>query len=104
MVDNKVVMIGTLMAVMFLIFGGIVYTGFTLSAGQQPAKVPVKEYRVFGHDEQMYSVYTNQGIFLFQTKDEWDGLELNHTYTCDEVYSGVSLANCTDIRINNKKA
>lgn len=81
-----------------LILGGLIYI-----ANQPIQKELEKEYRVFGHNEERYSVSTSQGIFLFQTEAEWNSFELNHTYACDEIYSGISLANCTEIRKEQEK-
>jgi hypothetical protein len=65
---------------------------------QSSTKAPVKEYWVFEHDIEPFRAYTSQGIFLFQTEDEWNQLELNHTYMCEETYSNISLANCTEVK------
>lgn len=79
-----------------LIVGGL----YTLNYPEQSyTKSTVKEYYIFEHNaDPPLRVYTTHGIFLFQTQEEWDRLELNHTYTCEETYSNVSLANCTELR------
>jgi hypothetical protein len=73
---------------------GIIYTASNPAVDQPPAK----EYRVWHHDNDTVStVATNYGVFIITDKDLWNSLELNHTYTCEETYSNVSLKNCTEI-------
>jgi hypothetical protein len=71
--------------------------GSLIVTANTPTEIPTKEYWIFEHDIDPLRVYTNQGIFLFQTENEWNALELNHTYSCEETYSNISLANCIEI-------
>jgi len=71
---------------------GLILSGISVTDGMS-----VKHYTILDHSGDVNSLYTNQGIFLTTDKDQWDKLELNHTYTCDEGYSGTMLMNCTEI-------
>lgn len=96
--NDKVLIVSVLMVVMIVFFGTMVCLGSYLETHQSTTNIPTKEYRVFEHDIEPFRVYTNHGIFLFKTQEEWDRIELNHTYTCEETYSNVSLSNCNELR------
>lgn len=97
LIMNKVwfcagVLVGFIGLLCVITLAGLIISGNTMPEGKL-----VKHYTILDHSGDVNSLYTNQGIFLTTDKDQWDKLELNHTYTCDEGYSGTMLMNCTEI-------
>lgn len=54
------------------------------------------DYYIFERNEDVHSVYTNEGIYLINNETEWERIEAGHTYSCEEEFNGVLLTNCRE--------